>query len=267
MNGCKWGLSGCQDMFCRTVFLVFIFGVGFLLGFQASAEKWQIPAISSALTADSAPSVETVLPQTAPRKNGSELVSVEPPKIVIQHREEQKKPAETKSDGVSKVQDTHPEASAAKPKPVSVEKSISAAVFEHLAGVAGSEVLNPDAPGEARVIVLGWEECPACKALVEVIRKKKLPFRVQLNRVEFYSGDAKRRARQLGFSPEAAEGKAVIQGVIDSTFVLQKVTGMIRVPAFAWRLADGTCRFGIIPGSEALERIDKMVREQGVAPK
>jgi hypothetical protein len=106
--------------------------------------------------------------------------------------------------------------------------------------------LHPDRPaGDAALVMFTWKDCPSCEGMREYFLLNRERTGIQVLFVPIAGGRKYDKAALefLGDSP-ASEEAGILEKLHVSTEILGSRTGKVRVPAFAWREADGSVRIG-----------------------
>ena len=261
---------------------IFIFGAA--AGFQFAAERWFAEhKIQKSVDAEELKkwlqsndmqqralqgeiSQLKVLMMSEMRQRNSEPIKAEIhyPEVKSEKKEVQRKEVKTeqKTDSVTAPIIDIPGLQS--PLPAVGEISMDRKVFDFLVKAGGSEQLQTDGKGDVRLIVFSWDKCGACKNIKELLlQKRELPFKIQINRVQLSENDAQNRVKDLGLSPDSDGAKKIVQGMIDSTYVLQTLLGQVRVPCYAWLMPDGSVKFGNLPKERVMQRIDALAQAVG----
>ncbi len=263
------------------LFFVCVFIFGAAVGFQVAAERWfaehkiqktvdseelrkwmQSNAMRQrALQGEMAQLKTLLMTETRQRIDEPIKAEIHFPEIKTEKKDAHRQEVKTEPQKASVAASVIDIPGLQSPRPAIGEIAMDRKVFDLLVKAGGSELLNTDGKGDVRLIVFAWDKCGACKNIKELLLQKRgLPFRIQINRVQLSDNDAQNRVKELGLSPESNEAREIVQGMIDSTYVLQTLLGQVRVPCYAWRMPDGSVKFGNLAKDRVMQRVDTLAQ-------
>ena len=144
------------------------------------------------------------------------------------------------------------------------EIDITGEAFEAMLQLPHVSIINPDRP--VGLIIFTWQDCHSCKGAKIIVNTlaSEIGFGVVEIPIAGGSAEERRAMERLKGLDMSDEDKR--RGIAMATDTVHKLLGRLATPTFAWKMPDGTCRFGFINGKGMIERFRAMSQANGNEP-